>query len=366
MPSAILSPTPVKFDPAVHLNYQPPKSRTTMKDLALEGRGISPVAVTEPFPLFSLEGVTELRREILSQEVLDKYTVSSHLAALQAREFPESVTPFVYAAWKSPEMIAAVSAAAGIDLVPAHPCAALPFVSCLRLTLSSISMDLELGHTNFQVGGQGIEGIRSTSVYPQPQSPFFEGEELENIKAKAAADDGMGADGSIAFHHDSYPFVAVVMLSDCQNMVGGETAIKTGDGRIVKARGPSIGSAVVMQGRYLSHAGLKAYNVHERIAMVTSFRPRDPLLEDSSVLSTIRYISKKNRLNYQWSVYRFKLLSERFATMAAQLEAKKAALGPEDDEDGRGGGEVVNVEEMSEWLDQQVAYLNLTKDEYHK
>ncbi|GAA6023443.1 hypothetical protein JCM10207_004414 [Rhodosporidiobolus poonsookiae] len=342
MPS--IAPAPVKFDPAVHLNYQPPKSRTTMKDLAFEGRGISPVAFTEPFPLFSLEGVTELRRELLSNEVLSKYTVSSHLAALQAREMSEKAAPFLHAAWKSPEVLAAVSAAAGVDLIPA--------------------MELELGHTNFQLDGNGKEGVKSTPVYPEPQEPFYHGEELEQIKAKAAADDGTDGSGAIKFHHDSYPFVAVLMLSDCEHMVGGETAIRTGDGRIVKARGPTIGTVVVMQGRYLEHAALKAYNVPERMAMVTSFRPRDPMLEDSSVLSTIRFISKKNRLNYQWTTYRFKLLEERFAAVHAELEAKKAAHGPEDDMDGRGGAEVVNVGEMSKWIDQQIAYLQLTKDEF--
>ncbi|GAA6023441.1 hypothetical protein JCM10207_004413 [Rhodosporidiobolus poonsookiae] len=342
MPS--VASAPVQFDPAVHLNYQPPKKVTTMKDLAFEGRGISPVAFTEPFPLFSLEGVTELRRETLSDEVMDKYTVSSHLAACQVREMPASAAPFICAAWKSPEVLAAISAAAGVDLVPA--------------------LELELGNVNFQVGPEGKAGVRKTPISPEPQEPFFHGEELEAIKAKSAADDGTQGGGSISYHHDSYPFVAVLMLSDCEHMVGGETAIRTGDGRIVKARGPTIGTVVVMQGRYLEHAALKAYNVPERIAMITSFRPRDPMLEDSSVLKTIRYISKKNRLNYQWTTYRFKLLEQRFAAVHAELEAKKKAFGPEDDLDGRGGGEVVNVDEMSKWIDQQIAYLQTTKEEF--
>lgn len=39
--------------------------------------------------------------------------------------------------------------------------------------------------------------------------------------------------------------------------------------------------------------------------------------------------------------YRFKLLSERFAIVAKQLEEKKASFGPDDDADGKGGSEVV-------------------------
>ena len=75
--------SPVAFNPAVHLCYEKPASVFTMKDLALEDEGISPIGVTAPFPLFTREGVTELRREILSPEVLDKYTVSSYLSAFQ-------------------------------------------------------------------------------------------------------------------------------------------------------------------------------------------------------------------------------------------------------------------------------------------
>jgi hypothetical protein len=32
----------------------------------------------------------------------------------------------------------------------------------------------------------------------------------------------------------------VLMLSDCTNMVGGETALRTGTGDIIKVRGPQM------------------------------------------------------------------------------------------------------------------------------
>ena len=49
------------------------------------------------------------------------------------------------------------------------------------------------------------------------------------------------ADGSaVAWHYDSFPFVCVVMLSDCSEMIGGETAIKTPSGEIMKVRGPTM------------------------------------------------------------------------------------------------------------------------------
>lgn len=42
----------------------------------------------------------------------------------------------------------------------------------------------------------------------------------------------------VDWHRDSYPFVCVTMLSDCASMQGGETALRTGDGNIMKVRGP--------------------------------------------------------------------------------------------------------------------------------
>ena len=44
----------------------------------------------------------------------------------------------------------------------------------------------------------------------------------------------------VDWHTDSYPFVCVTMLSDCTNMIGGETALRTGTGEIMKVRGPGM------------------------------------------------------------------------------------------------------------------------------
>ncbi len=45
---------------------------------------------------------------------------------------------------------------------------------------------------------------------------------------------------AFAWHYDSYPFVCVTMLSDCTDMIGGETAIKMPSGDIMKVRGPAM------------------------------------------------------------------------------------------------------------------------------
>lgn len=42
----------------------------------------------------------------------------------------------------------------------------------------------------------------------------------------------------VDWHTDSYPFVCVTMLSNCEFMTGGETALRMGDGEVLKVRGP--------------------------------------------------------------------------------------------------------------------------------
>lgn len=42
--------------------------------------------------------------------------------------------------------------------------------------------------------------------------------------------------------------------------------------------------------------------------MVTSFRAKDVSLADESVLETIRPVTKKNRINAQWSAYRLRFV----------------------------------------------------------
>lgn len=43
---------------------------------------------------------------------------------------------------------------------------------------------------------------------------------------------------ALRWHYDSVPFVCVTMLSDCTKMVGGDTAIRTGNGAVMKVRAP--------------------------------------------------------------------------------------------------------------------------------
>lgn len=84
-------------------------------------------------------------------------------------------------------------------------------------------MDYEIGHINL-------------SVKTEKQTK----EELAilNNKKRPLADDDNDKP-IVGWHTDSYPFVCVLMLSDCTNMVGGETVIRTASDDIIKVRGPT-------------------------------------------------------------------------------------------------------------------------------
>ena len=76
------------FDPQRHLNFSPPSKVYSMGDLDLpEDTGVSQVAVSEPFPLFTEETIYRMRAEVLSDAVWDNCQYSSNLAQCQLRGF---------------------------------------------------------------------------------------------------------------------------------------------------------------------------------------------------------------------------------------------------------------------------------------
>ncbi|KAL8702943.1 MAG: hypothetical protein Q9201_003897 [Fulgogasparrea decipioides] len=275
------------FDPKKHLQYEPPAKIHTMAELNLpENTGISPVAVSTPFRLFTDAAVHRMRSEVLHKD------------------------------WKHPETLSIISKIAGVDLVTA--------------------MDFEIAHVNISV-----------------KSEEQKAEEVQAISEKKAFDEDEGIAGCpyeddkpiVNWHKDSYPFVCVTMLSDCKSMIGGETALRTGNGEILKVRGPEIGCAVVLQGRYIEHQALRALGVTERITSVTSFRPRSPNLPDDTVLATVRPISDLPELYSQYSEYRLEILEERVRN---QLRALR---------DNRRDGRKVNIEALKAFFLQQEKFL---------
>ena len=98
------------------------------------------------------------------------------------RGYASKEAPFVYQAWKNPEVLGIVSKIAGVDLVPC--------------------VDFEIGHINL-----------SSSKPPVPNDEQTANELILNNTTKGEAKP------IVDWHKDSYPFVVVTMLSDCTDMI---------------------------------------------------------------------------------------------------------------------------------------------------
>jgi hypothetical protein len=99
----------------------------------------------------------------------------------------------------------------------------------------------------------------------------------------------------------------------------------------------------------------------ERITIVTSLRPRNPLLLENSSLMNVRNKSKLPELYYQWSSYRLHLLSERFRLEAERLDAAHRKE-IQETEGGRGNcnTDIVDLASLQRWMDEQMMYMRRT------
>lgn len=122
-----------------------------------------------------------------------------------------SLAPFIHEVWNSPEVLKIVSDIAGIELVPV--------------------MDFEIGHVNISVPNKKTQADNQRAITEDKAR-----EEDESIEDCQSEDEKPVVD----WHTDSYPFVCVLMISDCSEMIGGETALRKGDGSIMKVRGPTM------------------------------------------------------------------------------------------------------------------------------
>nr|POE63485.1 hypothetical protein CFP56_04388 [Quercus suber] len=314
----------IKFDPKEHLAFEPPSQVVMMKDIGYsETAGVSPVAVSQPFRLFSTKAIQRFRDEVLSPDVMSECLYRSNLAACQIRGYAPKHAPFIYDAWRDPETLAIISKIAGIDLVPC--------------------MNFEIGHINIAV---------KSDKETKEELDAIEHERTENAEDKDTAGSSLDHEKPVVgWHTDSYPFVVVTMLSCCKNMIGGETMLRTGNGGTMKVRGPEMGCAVVLQGRYISHQALRALGAKERITMVTSFRPKDPHLRDDSVLTTVRGISNLSELYYDFCKYRLEIMEERIRTQLKSLREANA------------GAKRIETKALKTFLSEQEHFLSHTNKE---
>ena len=105
-----------------------------------------------------------------------------------------------------------MSKIAGVDLVPV--------------------MDFEIGHINMS--------INSEEEQEEARKALAEKKSREADEGVAGCPWENDKQPIVGWHTDSYPFVCVLMLSDCTEMIGGETALRTGNGEIMKVRGPGM------------------------------------------------------------------------------------------------------------------------------
>lgn len=93
------------FDPALHLAFEPPTKRHTFSEYGLPKPDSCPdMCFTEPFPLFSEEGVRMLRRELLQKKVLDRHLSSwdrapCYISAVEPVCIISFSRPFFYQLW---------------------------------------------------------------------------------------------------------------------------------------------------------------------------------------------------------------------------------------------------------------------------
>ncbi|KAK7409217.1 hypothetical protein QQX98_008593 [Neonectria punicea] len=253
------------FDPAIHLNYQPPPARRSFTELGLPvPKGCPDICFTEPFQLFSEEGVRMIRREVFRRSFLDKYMRSWDRAPclISGHAHNKHDGTFLKQAWYHPVTQAAINSAFG--------CA-------LKLQTG----ENDMGYINVQLGADGIDGVYNLTEVPTRPLPAAE------VLPTSEYDMGL----IDKWHKDMTPVVLVLMLSDTSTMIGGETAIKMGDGSIMKARGAAVGGAVVMAGGYLEHAALRANNCAERLSLVNSYCFADPDADDSA--TTLKSVNLK-------------------------------------------------------------------------
>jgi hypothetical protein len=75
-----------EFSPEKHLSYAKQPSSLSLKDLGLsDDVGISPVGVSDPFPLFNEEAIGIMRSELFTTEVWENCMHSTEFAGCQIR-----------------------------------------------------------------------------------------------------------------------------------------------------------------------------------------------------------------------------------------------------------------------------------------
>ncbi|KAI1621291.1 major facilitator superfamily domain-containing protein [Exophiala viscosa] len=287
----------VVFDPKIHLAYDGKVQRITMEELKLPRTSTSsPVAGSLPFKLLSGEGVLAYRKALFDPKVIDQCAVSPRPGTLVLRGAGK-ISKFVHDFWTHEETMKIISDIVDVPL--------------------SIIMKGEIAHTNIQAKGSNLEEMKA-SLRPEPSLGKVKlTEEEKNYKP-------LDENSIIPWHHDSYPYVCVLMISETEGMLGGETYIKAGDGEISKVEGPMMGYGCVLQGGEVEHLAARAFGVAERITTITSYRPNVTKAYDSSYISNLRAYSGLGVLYQEWALYRLDKMKEEIEALHHKIQSSGA------------------------------------------
>lgn len=111
---------------------------------------------------------------------------------------------------------------------------------------------------------------------------------------------------------------------------------------------------------------MTALNMPERITVVTSFRPKNPLILDESTNMNTRIESNTAELYYQWTTYRLEVLAQRAQIAADELRARYKQNVLATDPEGKPGmcvKDTVDHMEMVAWVGEQKKYMDATVHE---
>lgn len=101
----------------------------------------------------------------------------------------------------------------------------------------------------------------------------------------------------------------------------------------------------------------------ERVTVVTSFRPKNPLLVDDTTNANVRNKSQHTELYYQWTTYRLEVMAQRARSALDALQERYAKNVAESDPEGKAGlcrVETVSRDEINKWCADMIKYLQDT------
>ncbi|KIJ52577.1 hypothetical protein M422DRAFT_43416 [Sphaerobolus stellatus SS14] len=157
------------FEPEVHLApCAEPPSCIDMDGLRSGGVGIPEVAVSKPFPLFTVEvfALSTRRWQIMSSSIRSTLPLYG--------ECVDHAPGFIKEVWTHPEVKRRIKEAAGVKF--------------------DIIFDYEIGHTNDQLGPRGWKGLKAKNDFPDTKSDLGTKEEIQPTLMVSSN-----------WHKDSYP-----------------------------------------------------------------------------------------------------------------------------------------------------------------